>query len=129
VIVMIRYAFKANEKKSAKAYGLALRISRKNSTIVCRAINRRSLENGKKFLQDLINKKRSIDGKYYTKTATEILKIVESAEKNAEFKGLDTSKLIIHASAHKGFTFIRPRNLKRSGEKRKISNIQIVLST
>jgi large subunit ribosomal protein L22 len=80
------------------------------------------------LLQDLIKQKRDIKGKYYTKTAREILELLESAERNAEFKGLDTSNLVIHASAHKGFTFRRPRSLKRSGERRKIANIQIVLS-
>jgi large subunit ribosomal protein L22 len=124
---MLRYAMNLNPKKSAKVYGRALRISTKNSVVVCRAINGMNLIKGKTLLQDLIDQKRDLNGKYYTKTAKEILGIVRSAEANAEFKGLDTSRLVIFASAHKGFTFIRPRRLKMRRQRRKITNIQIVL--
>ena len=37
------------------------------------------------------------------KAATHILKVLENAEANAEYKGLDTEKLrIIHISSHRG---------------------------
>ncbi len=124
---MLRYALNPRSKISARAYGRALRISTKNSIIVCRSINNKNLQKGKSFLQGLIDKKRDINGKYYTKTATEILNILSSAERNAEAKSLDLTKLIINASAHKGFTFMRPRRFKMRRQKRKITNIQIVL--
>ena len=124
---MNKYALNPNPKKSARAYGRALRISGKSSTIVCRAISGKNLAKGKGLLQDLIDQKRDLDGKYYTNSSKEILNIVKSAESNAEFKGLDLNRLIIFASAHKGFTFIRPRRLKMRRTRRKMTNIQIVL--
>jgi len=126
-MIMIRYALNLNPKKSAKAYGRALRISTKNSVIVCRAVSGMNLMKGKRLLQDLIEGKRDLNGKYYTNVSKELLRLIESAEKNAEFKGLDTSRLVIFASAHKGFTFMRPRRLKMRRTRRKMTNLQVVL--
>ena len=124
---MLKYAFSPKPEKSAKAYGQALRISQRNALPVCRAISGLPLEKGRKLLKDLLEKKRSLNGKYYTKTVKEILKLLESAASNAEFKGLDPKKLIIYASAHKGFTFHRPRKFKMGRQRRKVANVQIVL--
>lgn len=124
---MNRYALNLNPKKSARAYGRALRISTKSSTIVCRVISGKNLEKGKRLLQDLVEERRDLDGKYYTNASKGILNIVRSAEANAESKGLDPNRLIIFASAHKGFTFIRPRKLKMRRTRRKMTNIQVVL--
>jgi large subunit ribosomal protein L22 len=124
---MRNYVLNLNPKKSARAYGRALRISTKSSVRVCRAISGNNLIKGKRLLQDLIDQKRSLDGKYYTNASMEILNIVKSAESNAEFRGLDTGRLVILASAHKGFTFIRPRRLKMRRTRRKMTNIQVVL--
>jgi large subunit ribosomal protein L22 len=124
---MNRYSLNLNPKKSAKAYGRGLRISTKSSTILCRTISGKNLTKGKGLLQDLIDQKRDLDGKYYTNSSKEILNILKSAEANAEFRGLDVNRLVIFASAHKGFTFIRPRRLKMRRTRRKMTNIQIVL--
>ncbi len=124
---MTNYALNLNPKKSAMAYGRALRISTKSSTVVCRMISGKNLTKGKRLLEDLINQKRSLEGKYYTNSCKGILNVIKSAEANAEFKGLDTSRLVIFASAHKGFTFMRPRRLKMRRTRRKMTNIQVVL--
>jgi hypothetical protein len=52
---------------------------------------------------------------------------VKSAEANAEASGLDTESLHIHATAHKGFMFYRPRGQKRRREQAKVTNLQVVL--
>ena len=42
-------------------------------------------------------------GRYPVKAAEQILKVLENAEANAEYKGMDTEKLVIeHISSHKG---------------------------
>lgn len=125
--MIMNYARDSNPKKSAKAYGRDLRISTKSSVIVCNELSGRSLDKGKGFLINLLIQKQNIGGKYYTKTAKEIMETVNSAEHNAEFKGLDPGKLLIFASAHQGFRFWRPRNFKRRRERSKMTNIQIVL--
>ena len=123
----MKYAYNPNEKKSAKAYGNGLRVSEKSSVIVCSKITGMSLEKGRVFLINLMLQKQSISGKYYTNVTKELMNLLRSAETNAEFKGLDPSKLSIHASAHKGFSFHRPRGMKRRREMRKMTNVQIVL--
>lgn len=125
---MVNYALPANPQKSVMVYGRALRISRKSSVTVCRAITGKPLDKGKALLGRLALQKESLQGRYYTNVVKELSGLLDSAAKNAEFKGLDPNKLVIHASAHKGFTFYRPRSWKRRREQRKIANIQIVLT-
>lgn len=124
---MEKYALELNPRKSSKAYGRAMRISTKSSVIVCRKISGMNLQKGKKLLQELSEEKSAIGGKHYTNASKGILDIVKSAESNAEFKGLDTARMVIFASAHQGFTFIRPRRLKMRRTRRKMTNIQVVL--
>lgn len=124
---MIKYALNPKVSKSARVYGRALRISRKSSVIVCKKLNSMKLEKSKSFLQNLINEKEALNGKYYTNVANEMLRLLASAEANAEAKGLDINRLHVFASAHKGFTFWRPRNWKQRRTKRKMTNMQIVL--
>lgn len=125
--MFMKYSLELNPKKSARAYGRSLRISTKSSVTVCRAISGMNLLGGKSLLEDVLSEKRDIGGKYYTNTTKEILNVLKSAEMNAEFKGLDTSRLVIFASAHQGFTFMRPRKLKMRRTRRKMTNIQVVL--
>ncbi|MBW2966034.1 50S ribosomal protein L22 [Candidatus Woesearchaeota archaeon] len=109
----------AEEEDIAKAVGVALPISTKQSIEICALIRRRSLAKAKKRLIDAINKKSAIPfkrfndniahkkgniaaGKYPEKACTHILKLLEAVEANAQFKGLNTSNLLItHICAHK----------------------------
>lgn len=124
---MRKYVRNPKPEKSVKVFGRGLRISNKNSVLVCKKISGMNLEKGKVFLERLVSKKESMDGKYYTNAAKEISQLLMQAEHNADFKGLDTSRIIIFASAHKGFTFWRPRRFKLRRRKRKVTHIQIVL--
>ena len=124
---MLKYALNLDPKKSAKAYGRSLNISTKSSVKLCREISGTNVAKAKGLLQDMVDGKRDMDGKYYTNASKEILGVIRSAESNAEFKGLDTSRLIIFASAHQGFTFHRPRRTKMRSTCKKITNIQVVL--
>ena len=124
---MLKYTFESNPKKSAKAYGRGARISPKHSVIVCSAVTGKPLSKGKELLEGLVSGSRSLDGKYYTNASRELLELVKSAENNAESKGLNAERLFIHASAHKGFSFWRPRAFKMRGQHRKATNLQVVL--
>ncbi len=125
--IVMEYANKADRKKSARAFGRGLRISPKSSVTVCRSLTGMRLEKGKAFLQDLLDERKSIGGKYYTNATRSILDIVKSAEANAEGQGLDTESMHIHATAHRGFSFFRPRGWKRRREQAKVTNLQVVL--
>lgn len=122
---MIKYPVKV-EKEEVKASGIGLSISTKNSIIICRKINKMKLENAKRFLQDLIEEKRNINGKYLTKTCKEILSILESAEKNALYKGIE-NPVIRTVCAEKGAKRLRMKRRRSFGSKLKNTNIKIVL--
>jgi len=120
------YTFKP-EQDYARAYGRNLRISRKNAVKICRVIRGKKLKTVKRLLNDLLEQRRSLDGKYYTKTVAEILKLIESCEKNADFLGLEKEKLFVHASASQG-TIIRRRRRKAAfGSRLKSTNVEIML--
>ena len=124
---MYKYAFNPDPKKSAKVYGRGINVSGRSSAIVCRKVTGMNLEKAKKLLENLLVEKHSLDGKYYTNVSRELLHLIKSAESNAEVKGLDSSRLQVHASSHKGFTFMRPRRMKLRGMQKKMTNLQVVL--
>ncbi len=110
-----------------KASGRELRISPKHAREVCKTIKGMNLDQAKDYLQQVILKKTAVPfrrhkkkvghrhgiekasaGRYPVKTARKILKVLEGAEINAEYKGLDAERLrIIHASAYPGMKIKR----------------------
>ncbi len=126
----------------AKAVGVALPISRKQSIMVCKFIRNKSVQFAKKQLSEVMKKKLAVPytrfnddighkagmaaGRYPLKTCTHILALLESAESNAQFKGLSTGDLIIaHISAQKGpDTWRYGRHMRRRAKR---THIEIVL--
>jgi large subunit ribosomal protein L22 len=136
--------------KTAKASGRELRVSHKHAREVCKTINGMKLEQAKDYLQQVILKKKAVPfarfnkhvphrhglekayaGRFPVKTATEILKILEGAEANAEYKGLDVEQLrIVHASAYPGMKIKRfiPRAFGRSSPRyNTLTHVELVL--
>lgn len=105
------------------------RISLKHSVAVCKEIRNKKLEWAKNFLENLIDKKISLEGKYHTNAAKQILKILESAEANARVKNLNPGKLFVKsAKADKGEVFVKPKSRWRfRGRKAKVTRIEIEL--
>jgi large subunit ribosomal protein L22 len=107
--------------KTAIASGRDLRIKPKISREICNTLKGMKLDDAKTFLNDVIDKKRAVPyyryrgktphrkglnghdaGRYPEKAAGEILKILDSVEANAEFKGLYADRLrIVHMAAHR----------------------------
>lgn len=115
-------------KVSAKVYGRALRISTRHSIEICRALRGKNLQKAKAMLQDIAAGRASLDGKFYTNAVREMISLLHSAEANAKSKGLDVNKLIVMASATKGFTFSRPRSRRKlAGQTGRMTNVQIML--
>ena len=126
--------FEADE--IAKASGRDLRISPKAAREICKTISQMKLDDAKRFLQDVINKKRAVPyrrhkkevshkagidgwyaGRYPVKAAKEILRVLDSLEANAETKNLDIERLkIVHAAAQRARVIKRyiPRAMGRS---------------
>jgi ribosomal protein L22 len=123
----MRYAI-TKSKETTCALG-TFSISQLNAVKVCRAINRKKFGDAKKTLEDMLNEKKSLKGKYFTKTTEEILKLLNQLEKNAKNKNIDANSLFLFISAHKGPTLHRARRRWRKfGSKLKICHIQAVLS-
>ena len=136
----LKYAYNG-EGETARAYGRALSISTKHSVEICRNINGKALEKAKKYLSEVIEKKRAVKmmrynrdlahkksigpGRYPVKAAKEILKVLENAESNAQVKGMGNDLVIVHISANKAsrsWHFGRKRRRKN-----KRTHIQVVL--
>lgn len=120
------YTFKPKQK-FAKAHGTNLHISTKTATKICRVIRNKKLTQVKRLLNDLLNEKRSLRGKYHTKTVKEIKMLLEGCEKNAEFLGLNMDALFVHASAHQGNIIRRRRRKAAFGSRMKSTNLEIML--
>ena len=108
--------------RTAIASGRDLRISWKDAVEICNCLRGMRLDDAERFLNDVISLKRPVpfrrfhkkvahrrelagwpSGRWPVKAAKEILKVLKNAEANAEYKGLDTSRLwVVHAAAHKG---------------------------
>ncbi len=155
MIIMGRFGYSLkiedeNVEKIARAIGRELRISPKSSVEICRAVRKKSVEKAKEFLNEAIDMKRPVPmkkfkggvahrrglenayaGKYPTKAASQILKVLESAETNAEDKGLDTERLFVkHISTQRGRVIrgILPRAFGRaSAHNEQTTNIEVVL--
>ncbi|MBI5347436.1 MAG: hypothetical protein HZB66_02405 [Candidatus Aenigmarchaeota archaeon] len=115
------------KKPHARASGIGLGISAKDAMVVCSVIRKKPLKRSRRLLDDLITKKRSLRGKYYTNAAESIRELLASCEKNAEFKGLDSDLLFVHASAHKGMNIRRRRRKAGFGSRMKRTNVEIIL--
>jgi len=139
--VSYKYSTRIGEN-CAKAVGLALPISRKQSVMICKFIRYKHVQLAKKHLAEVILKKRAVPftrfnddvghrpgmaaGRYPIKACQNILALLESAESNAQFKGLSTADLVItHVSAQKGpDTWRYGRHIRRQAKR---THIEIVL--
>jgi len=110
-----KYAYNkdVDEAKTARAMAKSLKISPKHSVEICNAI--RGMDVAKEMKKSVPFKRHNKgvghrkgqegwpSGRYPVKAAEQILKVLENAEANAEYKGMDTEKLFIeHISSHRG---------------------------
>ena len=137
------YSFKNyNSEHMARAYGAALPISFKSSVEICAHIKKRKLATAKKILEKAINieqaipfnrynwdlghKKKIGPGRFPAKASKFIMQLVEAAEANAQFKGLNTSNLIVaHIAANKAGRSMHFGRKSRRVMKR--TNVEVVL--
>jgi large subunit ribosomal protein L22 len=137
-------------EKTAKASGREVRVSHKSAREVCRTVKGMMLSNAKTYLRDVLEKKKAIPfrrytkklghrrgmektfaGRYPIKAAERVLNVIEAAEANAENKGLDVDRLrVMHAAAYQGMKIKRytPRAHGRASPKYDTTtHIEIVL--
>lgn len=123
-------------EKTGIASGRDLRVSFKKMVELCAYIRGLSLDEAKRLLEEVAEKRRMIpyrrfrrkrahhgsvngypSGGYPVKAARLLLKVIRNAEANAETKGLDTSRLVVkHIAAQKSFKIKKyiPRAFGRS---------------
>ena len=123
-------------------------ISHKHAREIAVAIKGLSLEKARDYLLSVVELKRSIpfgryknqvghrtdpgvmSGRYPQKAATEILKLLDNLESNAEYKGIDLDRLkIINATVHKGRLIKRfiPRAMGRATPKNNVlTHVELV---
>ncbi|MDH7506815.1 MAG: 50S ribosomal protein L22 [Candidatus Thermoplasmatota archaeon] len=143
----MKYSINIDSDKTAKAFGYELHCSKKDSMNIAYAIKGMKVEKAKKFLQDIIDLKRPLKsvyhkrkihhqknigpGSYPQKAAKYMLKTLENAENNAEYKGFDIEKMkIVHVSAYGGRVLksMMPRAHGRATNKyEKTCDIEIIL--
>jgi len=71
------------------------KISLQNAVLICKKLRGKKLTKAEKFLNDLYNKKISLNGKYYTKTVEKFLELLKLVKSNAKQKDLDINRLWI----------------------------------
>lgn len=144
---MKKYSTDLDPDKTAKAYGYELHCSLKDTKNLAYALKGMKTADAKKYLQEIIDMKQSLPavfhnkkvahqkgigpGSFPQKAARYMLKTVENAENNSEYKGFDAENMkIVHISAYGGRITkgIMPRAHGRATDKnRQTTNIEIIV--
>ena len=121
--------FTSDLMKTATARADDARISLKHSMVICDQLRGKKLDKAKSFLENLLFKTISLDGKYHPTASKKILEILKAAEANAKVKGLNPDKIFIkQIKGDKSRNFMRPRSRWRlRGRKAKATNILVLL--
>jgi len=135
---------------TVKASGRELRLSPKAASEVCAVIKGMKLDEAKEFIEQVVSMKKAVPyrrykkkvphrhglekfptGRFPIKAAQRILAVLENAEANAMYKGLDAENLrIVHASAYPGVNIRRyiPRAFGRASPRfETLCHVEIVL--
>jgi len=133
---------KYNKETMAKVVGRSLPISTRHTIEICSFIRGKNLQKAKEILEKAIKLEKPIPftkfnkgighkpgmgpGRYPVKASTDVLMLLNSVESNAQFKGLNTSKLTIThikaTTASKAWHYGRQRRRKM-----KRTNIEIII--
>ncbi len=126
----------------ARAVGTSLSISTKHAIEICNLIRHKQLSTAKDLLKKAITKEAPIPftrfnrnvghrpgigpGRYPEKASKEILGLLECVEANAQFKGLDTSSLVIeHICAQRASKAMRYG--RKRGVRAKRTHVEVMV--
>lgn len=125
-MIKMKYTIPIKEKMVCASSTLS--ISSLNAVKVCRALNRKKFADAKEILDNILNRKVSLRGKYYTKTVEEISKLLKQLESNTKMKNMNPDIMTLFISAHRGPTIYRSRRRRQHGMQLKMCHIEAVLS-
>jgi len=114
----IGYSVKPDPDKTARALGRELEVKPRHAIEVCRALRGLTLVEARELMEGVVEQRKAIPyrrhlinaghrkgtgpGGYPVKTAKAVLKLLAQAEANAEYKGLETDRLVVrHAAAQR----------------------------
>jgi len=136
-----KYTFQGYDKeKMARAVGISLPISYKQAREICVFVKNKEVEEAKKLLNSVLKMKIAVPfkrfnmnvghkpgniaaGRFPQNASMEILKLIESAEKNASNKGLN-NLFLTHACSHRAAA--GPRSGRTPGEAKR-SHVEVVI--
>jgi len=113
------YSIQMDPEKTSKAIGKEASVSPKHCREVCKMLVGMKVEDAKTYLKDVADAKTPVPytrfkiylspkpkvgpGRYPRNAALAILRVVESAQSNAEYKGLEADGMKVKvAAAHRG---------------------------
>ncbi len=144
---MVGYSMQSDPATTARAIGRDIDISPKHSEAICDHIRGWPLERAKDFLGEVIEEQKAVPlrrygsaphrkgrvgpGRYPKKAARAILRVLEGAEANAEYKGLTVDGMVImHIATNKGrayMSYFRRARGRSTPKKRETVNVEIIL--
>jgi large subunit ribosomal protein L22 len=118
---MVGYTMETDSDSTSRAIGKELPISPKHSREICRMVRGMEVNEAVRVLSDIVELKKAVPfrkynkcvshkkgtgpGRFPKKAASAILRVIESARSNAEYKGLDADSMRIKIiAAHLGRT-------------------------
>jgi large subunit ribosomal protein L22 len=113
------YSMDSDPEKTSKALGIEIGVSPKHCQEVCKMLKGMKVDDAKKYLKEVVDIKTPVTytrfkmcvrhkhkigpGRYPKNAAKAILKVLESAQSNAEYKGLEADNMRVKiAAAHRG---------------------------
>ncbi|MDR0767635.1 MAG: 50S ribosomal protein L22 [Methanosarcinales archaeon] len=145
----LEYSVKADPETSSRAMASELHISFKKTREICHFIQGMRLPQAQAYLNEVVAMKKAIPfkrhtdgaghqkgemaaGRYPVNASAEVLKVLRNAESNAEYKGLEPSRMFVKSiRANRGRVIrgFRPRARGRASPKNTTTvNIEIILS-
>jgi large subunit ribosomal protein L22 len=141
------YSMDSDPEKTSRALGKEFGVSPKHCREVCKMLKGMKVDDAKKYLKDVADLKTPVPytrfklylnpkpkvgpGRFPKNAAKAILKVLESAQSNAEYKGLDAENMRVKiAAAHRGRIekSFMPRAQGRSSPwNDQTTNIEIIL--
>lgn len=137
----VNYSVDADPETTSKAMGYEMDISPKHAKEIANVIRGMHVTEAKDYLEDVIARKKPVPfkkhkrhvahrkgmdgwdaGRYPEKASRAIMRVIENAEANAEYKGLEPERMKIkHIATKTGMTQrgIYPRAYGRATPKRK----------
>ncbi len=132
----------------ARARGIELRISPKKTYEVLNAIRGLPVDDAKSLLEDVLELKRAIPfrrynqevshkkevgpGRYPKKVAKQVLAVLQNAESNAEYEGMDTDGLFVRVASCARGRIVKANMPRAHGRatawNEQTTNVEIVLA-